>query len=594
MPFLPESLKKTWWRARLATVLLAVCAWLPLTGGAAERVTVVVLATTDLHGNIYPLDPYRNQPAARGLAKIASLVAEARRAHPGAILIDCGDTIEGSPVEYVHQRDVRKRGKAAPPDPMMLVMNYLRYDAMVVGNHEFNFGQTVLQKARGEADFPWISANVAPAATAEEALAVKKRQYSSAAEHMAARTFEPMLFVEVQGVKVAIIGLTTSAVPEWEAAEHIAGYRFEPPPLSARFWVHHARQVREADVVVLAAHTGLERDPVTGEAAPGQAPGENTVYQLAAGTPGVDAIVFGHTHREVPQQELNGVLLVQPKNWGQSLAELTFVLEREQPSDKWKVVSKSARAIPVTAETAADAKVLELAKSYQDAAETYLSTPVAEAAGALEGLLGRVTDTALLDRIHDVQLAAAQAQISFAALFDPSLTIPRGPVTVRQLAALYLYDNTLVAVEMTGRAVKEALEHSALFYNQYQPGRPAPLINPQVFGFNYDTAAGVTYQVDISQPPGSRIVDLRFAGKPIELDGRYRVAINSYRKSGGGGFAMFRDARELWRSAVDVRQLMIDYYAAKKSIPAGADGNWQIVPAAAREALIREVTSPTK
>jgi 2',3'-cyclic-nucleotide 2'-phosphodiesterase/3'-nucleotidase len=589
-------------RRRALLLLLAWCiaGW----PAAAERVTVVVLATTDLHGNILPLDLFTNRPEARGLAKIAELVRRERAEHPNALLIDCGDTIEGSPLEYVHQREVRKSGKAAPPDPMMLVMNYLHYHAMVVGNHEFNFGLPVLWKARREADFPWLSANVTPAATEEEALAVKKRRFEEAADLMGERTFDPTLFAEVNGARVAVIGLTTLAIPRWEPPENVSGYKFESPLDAARYWTRYARQVRQADVVILAVHSGLERDPETGGESPGQLPGENAAYQLAAGTNGVDAIVFGHTHREVPQLLINGVLLVQPKNFGGSLAELTFVLERESPEARWKLAEKRARLIPVTSDTPADPKVLEIAKPYQQAAERYLATPVAEAAVPLQGTLGRVTDTALVRAIQEAQLGAAKADVSFTALFDPSVSIPKGPVRVRDLARLYAYDNTLYALELTGGQIKEALEHSARYFNQYragqpdsgQPdsGQPGPLINPKVFGFNYDMAAGVTYKIDLSRPAGSRIVDLRFKGQPLAPERKLRVAVNSYRKSGGGGYTVFQGAPVLWQSATDVRQLMIDYYTRKKVIGGPPASGWQIVPEDARQALIKEVQSPEK
>ena len=606
--------KVNWFRqAPRVICLVALCLLLSafgLPGFAADRVSVTILATTDLHGNIYPLDYYANRPANRGLAKISSLVREIRRAKPDALLIDCGDTIDDAPPSYLHQRAIRAvpaaqmaraRGEAAPGsrpslarsdrwiDPMMQVMNHLGYDAMVVGNHEFNFGRPVLWKAWLEAKFPWLSANVAPAASEEEALAIRKRQYGKAAVQMGARTFEPMLLKQVSGVQVAVIGLTTPAIPNWELPENIRGYSFDPAPQAARFWVRHAREVRQADLVVLAAHLGLERDPQTGAPLPQDHPAENAVYQLAVGTPGIDAIVFGHSHRELPHQVLNDVLLVQPRHWGQSLAELTFVLERESEGQRWQVVEKTSRTIPVTDQTPADPEVLALARPYHEEALRYLETPVAQAHAPLDAGLGRVTDNAAVDAIHQVQLAAARAEVSLASLFNPGVRIPRGPVTVRHIAAIYLYYNTLLAVETTGRALKEALEHSARFYNQYTGEGSGSLINSGVFGFNYDTAAGVTYKIDISRPAGQRIVDLRFRGQPLEPDRKLRLALNSYRRSGGGGYGMFRNAPVLWQSSDDIRQLMIDHYSRKKVIDWSSDNNWQIVPEAARRALIAEV-----
>lgn len=545
---------------------------------SAERVTVTILATTDLHGHIYPHDYLTNQAANRGLAKVATLIAEARKRDPEALLIDCGDTIEGAIPQYLHQQRVLADGDAAPRDPMMAAMNYLGFDAMVVGNHEFNYGPAVLAKSRREADFPWITANITPAADEEEALAIKKRQYGVAAQHMASRTFEPLLLKEVRGVQIAVIGLTTPAIPNWEQPEHIRGYRFEPPPQAARYWIKHLRDIRDADVVIVAAHTGLERDPQTGEPQPQDSAGENTVYQLAVGTAGIDAIVFGHSHRELPQALLNDVLLVQPKSWGQSLAEITLVLEREGAGKRWKIVEKTSRTVPVTEATPADPKVLDLARPAHEAALAYLNAPVAEARNALDAERSRIEDNAAIDAIHEVQLATAQADVSLTSVFNPSARIPGGHFTARHIAMLYPYYNTLFAVETSGRALKEALEHSARFFARHPLAPGAPPFDPIVLGFNYDTAAGVTYKIDVTRPAGDRIVDLRFRGAPLEPDRKLRLAINSYRKSGGGGYGMFRNAPVLWKSDADVRELMIRYYREKKVISWTADGNWKILP----------------
>ena len=227
-------------------------------------------------------------------------------------------------------------------DPMMLAMNYLGYDAMTLGNHEFNFGLKNLARARSEAHFPWLSANTAAASGGAEA------------------PFQPYLVKTAGGVRVAIVGITTPAVPAWEKPENLGGYRFLPGRPALERVVAALRASPEPPaVIVVAAHTGLDRP----------ASEENIVADLAA-VPGIDAIVFGHSHRELAGESIGGVLAVQPKNGGASLAQLDFTLERDPAG--WKVVDKTSRLLPVRADTPDDPEVLRLARPYHELAERYL------------------------------------------------------------------------------------------------------------------------------------------------------------------------------------------------------------------------------
>jgi 2',3'-cyclic-nucleotide 2'-phosphodiesterase / 3'-nucleotidase len=549
-------------------------------GARAEQVTITLLATTDLHGNIYPVDYFTDRPAARGLAKIATLLREERLRSPHSLLIDCGDTIQGSPLETVYQTYVHAghlplnlafAGKPLEHDPMMLAMNQLGYDAMTVGNHEFNFGLKNLQQARADARFPWISANIEVAAGGAE------------------KPFAPYIVKTVDGVKVAVIGLTTAAIPLWEKPENIGAYRFTSMPRAAEKAVAELRRVEHPDLVVVAAHAGLERGRTSDAASGGADNVENMVYQVAAEVPGIDAIVFGHTHSELAEYHVGKVLLAQPKNWGISLARLDFVMDKA-PDGRWKVEKKESRLLPARAATPADESLMELARPYEELAERYLNTGVAESDKAMDGRLGRVEDTPLMDAVHTVQLYYAKADVSFAALFNPRVRVPKGPVTVRQLAALYVYDNELYAIEGTGKMVKDALENAARYFLSChgESCRQGPLINRRVIGFNFDTAEGVDYEIDLTRPAGDRIRNLRFRGRPLAPDQKLRIAVNSYRAAGSAGYSMFRGAKIVWRSILDVRDLMIQYYTERKQLPVTADDNWSIVPAEARQTLQRE------
>ncbi len=533
-----------------------------------QQARVTLLATTDLHGNLYPYDYYTARPADRGLAKLATLIEAARRDNPASLLIDVGDTIQGSPMATVYQQYVRN-GRLPlglePPasglnsDPMMLVMNHLRYDAMVLGNHEFNFGLKVLDRARADARFPWLSANTETAPGASR------------------KPFDAYIVKTVAGVKVAVVGITTPLIPQWEEPAHYAGMRFLPGDEAAARVVAQLRARERPDIVVAAIHAGLGGDER-----------ENMVARIATQVAGIDAIVFGHSHQQVEDKRIGEVLLMQPRNWGISLGRIDFELERAE--GRWKIVSKASRLIPVTAETTADARVLALARPYHEITERYLTTPVARSAVALDGRFGRYEDSALVDAVHAVQLHYTQADVSLTALFNPRVRVAAGPVTVREIAALYVYDNELFAVEGTGKMLREALENAARFFLTCPDAACAagPLVNRKVAGFNFDIAQGVEYQIDLTQPEGRRVRNLRWKGKPLADDQPLRIAVNNYRAGGSGGYRMFRGAKILWRGSQPIRDLIIAYYIGRGALPEKADGNWRIVPEAAVETLKRE------
>jgi 2',3'-cyclic-nucleotide 2'-phosphodiesterase/3'-nucleotidase len=539
-------------RAFLAGLIFASLA-------SSAELKITLLATTDLHGNLFPYDYYTAQPAARGLAKIATLIQAARAENPNNLLIDCGDTIQGTPMEAVYQEYVQS-GKGTPPpahDPMMLAMNAIGYDAMVVGNHEFNFGLKNIAQARADAHFPWIASNIISGGEAAP--------------------FAPYFIKTIAGVKIAVIGVTTPMIPTWEAEEHYHGYRFEPGVDAVRRTLAGLRERERPDIVIVAAHSGLDGDAK-----------ENMVRQIATEFPGIDAIVFGHSHQQLASLQLGGVLLMQPKNWGISLGEMDFVLERDGTSG-WKIVSKASRLIPVTSETAADPKIVEIGRPYHELAERYLNTPVAEAPVALDAKLARVEDTALIDAVQQVELFYSKADVSFASSFNARASVPKGPVTIRQIASLYIYENQLYVIEGNGKMVRDALENSARYYNTCEGDcSHGPLINPRVIGFNYDMAQGVDYEIDLTQPEGHRIRNLRWHGEPLDDSQPLRIAVNNYRAGGSAGYSMFRGAKILWRSPDEIRDLVIQYYSDHKTLPAHPDNNWRVVPEAALRTLERE------
>src|SRR5712692_9887679 len=530
-------------------------------GGAAApaRAHVVILGTTDMHGRIFPIDYYTNKYDNVGIAKVATLVKEARKNDPDLLLVDSGDTIQGTPLEYFHN----KRNNA-PPDPMMLAMNALHYDSMAVGNHEYNFGLKVLEKARSEAKFPWLSANT----------------YETGVKGSPTTHYQPYIIKEVQGVRIGVLGLTTPGIPNWENPPNYEGLEFHETISEAKKWVPILREKEKVDVVVITMHMGIEEDLRTGARNPAQVPNENAAIAIARQVPGVDVILMGHTHRDVPSLVVNGVLLTQANRWASHVARVDLYLEKSARDNRWHVVAKSARTIPVTEKTTIDPEIAQLGQPYDKETQDWLGRTIGESAEELTSQDCRFHDSAIIDLIQRVQLEAGNADVSMAACFNPQARIPKGQITVRDIAGLYEYENTLVTLELTGQQLKDALEHSARYVREYKPGKSLNDLDDQrIPGYNFDMAEGVTYDLDVSKPFGQRIQNLKFKGQPLSPTKRLRVVTNNYRVNGGGGFTMYKDAAVVYRSSAEVRELIIDWVEKNKTVPAKADNNWRIAGA---------------
>jgi 2',3'-cyclic-nucleotide 2'-phosphodiesterase / 3'-nucleotidase len=533
---------------------------------APSSAHVTLLGTTDLHGRIEPLDYFTNKSAQLGLAKIATLIRRVRAEQPNVLLLDSGDTIQGTPLAYYFARKDTDR-----PNPMILAMNALGYDAAAVGNHEFNFGLGVLWKAKREARFPILAANI-------------KQTYKTGPQH-----FEPYIVKEIAGVRVGIVGFVTPVIPQWEIPANYTGYEFENIVDAARRVIPEVR--KRADVVVVLAHSGLGPDPATGGG--GEAydlPDENAVLALAEQVPGIDVILFGHTHFELPERVVNGVLLTQAKNWGGSLARVDLDLSRAADG-RWQITSKHSAVLPVSEQVPPDPKIVELAAPYERATQAYLDTPVATSTQEMRGTTARFEDEPLVDLIHAVQLKDGHADVSMAGMLFTGAVIPKGEVTVRQIASLYVYENYLYAIEMNGAQLREALEHAASFFQSwpFPAGESARLPT-----FSVDSAEGVNYTIDLRLPSGHRIVGLTYKGQPLADAQKLRVAVNNYRYSGGDNYTVYKGLPVVYRSSEEIRDLIIEYLTRTRVIPTTADHNWRIEPSEAVEALRRAALEAEK
>lgn len=517
---------------------------------AASTVKITLLETSDVHGVIYPYDYFKDAPANSGLAKLSTLVKGVRADNPNTLLLDDGDNQQGTPLTYYFNKV-----DTTAPNPIVAAMNIMGYDAMTLGNHEFNYGLSIVEKARSEAEFPWLSANI----------------YKEDGTNY----FTPYIVKTIAGVKVGILGLTTKNIPNWEVSTNIEGLVFKDTVEEAQKWVKILKDTEKVDLVVLLAHEGFEKDIDTGKDLGTSI--ENQLYAIATTVPGIDVMLSGHTHLAIPGKTLNGVLVMQPRNAGIEICKADITLE--QTATGWKVVTKTGVNLPVTADTVADQAILDATKTQHETAVNYMKLPLGEATSDFPGATSRTEDSAIMDLIQKVQMKYANTDLSLAAMLpDPAPSFKKGPLTVRDMYSLYIYENTLFAISVTGQQIKDELEWSANYFNTYTYNRTTTnLTNSSVKGYNYDMLQGADYVIDITKPVGQRVTGLMYHGKPMDMSASYTLALNNYR-AGGGGFLGFKGSPIVYQSSDEVRNLMIQYVKEMGTVDATVDNNWKIVP----------------
>lgn len=520
----------------------------------AEEVQLVILHTSDLHGNIFPIDYATNKTSDVGLAKIATLVKQIKNEFQNVLLIDSGDLIQGTPLEYYHAKIENK-----PVDPMVLVMNKLGYSSWTLGNHEFNYGLEILNKAISEAQFPALSANIVKKGTEEPA-------------------FKPYHIVIVDGIKVGILGLTTKFIPNWEDPKNIEGLDFLDPVEVAKKYVEFLRNEENVDLLIVAYHGGLERDPKTGEPTE-ELTGEDQAYQLLKEVPGIDVLLLGHQHRVIATK-IDGIPVSMPGNWGKYLGKIVLKLEKED--NGWKVIDSTVEQLSVNG-VEPDNEIISLVKDYEEKVQAWLDQPIGYAKGDFwveDPLYARLEDNSLIEFVNKVQMHYSGAKISSTALFSNDIKgWKSGPVTLRDVYGVYIYANTLKVLKVKGIDIKNALEKSADYfvYENYKVDVNKSWIDPKPRHYNYDMWEGISYKIVLNRPSGDRIIDLMFNGEPLEMDKDYEIVLNNYRAGGGGGYDMFKGKPVVREVMMEVAELMADYIMEHKVINASVDHNWESV-----------------
>jgi 2',3'-cyclic-nucleotide 2'-phosphodiesterase (5'-nucleotidase family) len=544
--------------ARFARVAIAasaaVSALLTQPADAQQRVTLKIAATTDVHGRLLGWDYATGRPdSSRGLARAASIVDSLRRvARNRVVLVDAGDLLQGNAMTFV-----AGRVDSLAPHPVVAAMNLMRYDAAAVGNHEFNYGLGVFDRAVAQARFPFLAANT--------------RRLDGGHQ------YPGHTIVTRAGVKVGIIGATTPGSMVWDR-DNLRDRLFIDDIVAALPAQVDSVRAAGADVVIVIAHAGLDGLTSYDTVATGL-PSENPMARVAREVPGIDAIVIGHSHREVTDTTINGVLVVQPRNWATSVAVVTLDLERRD--GRWAIAAKRGETVQARDWPEQRAMVRRVARAHE-AAVRYSTAVIGRTGERWITDSSRMVDRPMIDLIQEVQRRESGAELSFASVFTTEARFEAGAITVERLVALYPYENTLRALKLSGAQIRAHLEHTNRYWLVERGADGALRVrnDPSIPGYNYDVLQGLDYTVDLSRPMGQRITRLEREGRPVADTDSFTVALNSYRASGGGGYDMLRGAPVVYEGGREIRELIIEDIRRRGTIePRDVFvKNWEVLP----------------
>lgn len=526
----------------------------PMTGYAADANTMklTVLGTSDVHGTITSWGYESNKDTEdRGLTHVKTYVDSVKKTNPNTLLIDNGDTIQGTILtDDLYNKDL------AVKNPVIEVMNYIGYDSMTLGNHEFNFGLPTVNKIMKEAKFPILSANI-----------YNKKDGSNFAKPYTVKT--------VNGVKVGILGLSVPTIKTWDAGK-VTSLEFKHMAEEAKKYVKILKEQEKVDVIIASVHAGLDSGT--------EADNGDKARLVAEQNPEITAMLIGHDHAAV-NTTVNGVLIAAPTTAAVDMVQ--FDLDLEKVNGKWTVKNKVAQLVDLK-KLPADKGTQQVADASHQRTMKFLSNVIGKTTGEfapdseVPGIpTAQIQDTAVIDLINTVQTYYTNSMVSAAALFKSDSNLPYGDLNYANIFDIYKYPNTLVGVEVTGAQLKKYMEWSAAYYNTYTPGDLTISFNEKIRIYNYDMFSGCTYKIDISKPAGQRIVDLKIGGEPVKDDKIIRLAINNYRFDNLKAMGILSNDNKVYFNSdpTALRSYIKDYISKNKVINPAVDNNWSITGA---------------
>ena len=540
----------------------------------SKSVTLRIVETSDVHGAFFPYDFTERRPMSGTMARVSSYVKRQRKEMGDRlILVDNGDILQGQPTCYYTNFVATDK-----PNIAAEVVNYLKYDAQVFGNHDVEVGHKVYDKWIKELDCPTLGANIIDEKTQQPYV-------------------KPYLMIEREGVRIAILGMLTPAIPNWLHQNLWSGMHFEEMVSCTRKWVKILREQEKADVVIGLFHSGWDGGIVT------DSYDEDATKKVAEQVEGLDVIFFGHDHTE-RNVTVNGALCLDPAANAKKVATVTIQVRNG------KVVSKKGEIVDVTKEDI-DEDFMRHFQPQTDAIKAFVERKIGTFSETMCSRDAFFGPAAFVDLIHDLQLEHTKADVSFTAPLTFNSEIKAGPVYMSDMFKLYRFENGIYVLRMSGKEIRQHLE---LSYDQWVNTMTSPddhimLLAPKApgdnqregfknFTFNFDSAAGIDYVVDVTKPDGQKVQILQFSdGRPFDENAWYRVAMNSYRGNGGGEL-LVRGAGIPWDSIPQRIEYMSDrdqrYYLTQKieregTITPRALNNWRFIPDAwAKPAIERD------
>ena len=542
---------------------------------AQEKVVKLkIVETSDVHGNFYPYDFVRRQPSAGSLARVYTWVQqERRRFGDNLILLDNGDILQGQPSAYYYNYI-----DTVSPHLTAEMLNFMAYDVGNMGNHDIETGRAVFDRWTGDCRFPVLGANILDTATGKTHL-------------------KPYVVLEREGVKIAVLGMITPAIPMWLSENLWPGLRFEDMETAARKWIPFIREQEKPDVIIGLFHAGKNAVWMGGKYR------DNASVEVASRVPGFDVVLAGHDHAracfKVANEAGDSVLVVNPANNAVTVGdvEITLTLRGGKVTDKLV----EGRLTDVGALEPSPEFMQHFAGQY-DAIQAFVSKKIGRFTQPISTRPAYFGPSAFVDLIHRLQLEIGKAEISLAAPLSFDARIEAGDIYVSDMFNLYKYENMLYTMSLSGKEIRGALEMSyALWTNQmHSPGDPLLLLREssvsgaeertffQHPSYNFDSAAGIIYTVDVTRPAGQKVTILSMAdGTPFDENRMYKVAVNSYRGNGGGelltkGAGISQEelkSRILFSTDKDLRYYLMQYIEQRQIVTPRSLDQWKFIPA---------------
>lgn len=531
-----------------------------------------VVETSDVHGSFFPYDFLNRRPKAGSMARVSSYVNSLRKQYGDRLLLlDNGDILQGQPLSYFSNYiDTTDMNIAAQ------VINYMRYDAETIGNHDVEPGHQVYDKWVGEVNCPVLGANVIDTRSGQPYL-------------------KPYVMLNRGGVRIAVLGMLTPAIPNWLSQDIWSGLRFDEMVATARHWMKVIREEEKADVVIGLFHSGKAGGIVTPQYE------EDASEHVARDVPGFDLVLFGHDHTRHNDIVVNSagkrVVCLDPANNAMSVADATIHLSQEK--GQWTVDSVAGSVNSVTSQPIDEAYQQHF-NAYINKVNDFTNQQIGTFKHTLRTADSYFGNSAFSDLILNLQLQITGADIAFNAPLTFNDSIKAGPVYMSDMFKLYKYENKLYVMRLTGEEIRKHLEMSYdLWFNTMKsPDDHLLLIDRQTYGdaqrmgfknfsFNFDSAAGIDYTVDVTKPNGQKVTILRMGnGQPFDEKKWYKVAINSYRGNGGGelltkGAGIPKDSlksRIVWQSDRDQRYYLMQEIKRLKVLDPKPNHNWKVIP----------------